>query len=75
MGSTWALRLGLVGEVDDDWAASSHTWTTTLNGGTGLEEAFGRIDMRVWIGQTTDFNNSSNNVELVGAQGSMTLFL
>jgi hypothetical protein len=75
LGSTWTLRMGLVGEVDSDPGNGTHTWSTTLNGGTGVEEAFGRMDIRVWLGQTTDFNNSNNTIELVGAQASMTLFL
>lgn len=75
LGSTWALRLGLVGEIDNDPTNQVNTWSTTLNAGAGMEEAFGRMDLRVWLGQTTDFSNSANTIENLGAQGSLTLFL
>ena len=70
---TWALRMGLVAE--EDYYSSTTTWTTTLNLGTGLEQAFGRVDARFWLGQTGDMNNSANLVGLIGAQLATTLFL
>jgi hypothetical protein len=72
---TWAFRLGLVGEIDDYSSTSISTLTTTINAGLGIEEVFGRVDGRVWLGQAGDLNNASNTVGLVGAQLYMTLFL
>ncbi len=71
----WALRLGLVGEVDDYTALSTSALTTTLNAGTGLEEAFGRLDFRFWVGSVTGLDNSADTLGLVGAELSTTLFL
>ena len=75
MGPTWAFRMGLVLEEDVYSALSTSTLTTTINVGAGLEQAFGRADVRFLIGQTTDNNNSSNTVGLLGAQISATFFL
>lgn len=71
----WALRLGLVGEVDDYSQLSTSAFTTTINLGAGLEDAFGRVDFRLWLGQSSDMNNSANTVGLTGAELSTTIFL
>ena len=75
IANTWAFRLGLVGEVDDDSAVSVSSLTTTINAGAGLEEAFGRVDFRFWLGQASDLNNQANTLGLIGAQVSGTFFL
>ncbi|HJT24022.1 MAG TPA: hypothetical protein VJ873_05565 [bacterium] len=75
ISSTWAFRLGLVGEVDDDSATSISSLTTTINAGAGVEEVFGRVDFRLWLGQAGDLNNQANTQGLIGTQVSATIFL
>lgn len=71
----WALRLGLVAEDDSYNASSVNTLTMTINAGAGLEKVFGRIDGRIWLGQASDLNNSSNTIGVIGAEVSTTFFL
>jgi hypothetical protein len=75
VSSTWAFRMGLVGEVDSYSATSYTTVTTTLDAGMGVEESFGRADFRLLLGQTMDLNSSSNTVGLIGSELSATFFL
>lgn len=75
VSATWALRLGLVEEVDDYSATAISSLTTTINAGAGVEEAFGRLDFRFWLGQASDLNNQASTLGLLGAEVSTTLFL
>src|SRR5579871_3122011 len=75
VSSTWAFRLGIVGEIDDYVDTSISALTTTIDAGTGVEEAFGRMDLRFWLGQSSDMGNQANTMGLIGAEVSTTLFL
>ena len=75
VSGTWALRLGIIAEEDDYSATSISALTTTLNLGAGLQQIFGRVDFRFFLGQATDMANSSNTTGLIGAQFSAALFL
>lgn len=75
ISSTFAFRLGLVGEIDDYLVTSISALTTTVNAGLGVEETFGRADGRLWLGQSSDLDNQANTIGLIGAEVSTTLFL
>jgi hypothetical protein len=75
VSGTWALRLGIIAEEDDYSATSISALATTVNLGAGLEDTFGRVDLRFFLGQATDMANSSNTTGLIGAQFSTTIFL
>jgi hypothetical protein len=72
---TWAFRMGLVLEEDVDGQTSQKNFSTTINAGIGLEKAFGRADIRFFLGQTSDLNDSANTVGVTGAQLATTVFL
>ncbi len=75
MSAAWALRLGLTLQQDIFNPGNLNTLTTTINVGSGLERVFGRIDLRLSLGQTIDMGNSNNTAGVLGAQLSTTIFL
>lgn len=75
IGPTWALRLGLTGEIDHAYGASHDDLDTVLDMGAGLEEAFGRVDLRLRLGQTVNMSDSDDIIGLFETQVSGTLFL
>jgi hypothetical protein len=75
VGPTWALRLGLTGEIDHANGASHDDLDTVLDMGAGFEEAFGRVDLRFRLGQTVNMSDSSDLIGLIEGQVTGTLFL
>ena len=75
LSPTWAFRLGMVLEEDIYAGGNPDTLTTTVNAGFGVEKVFGRVDFRLFLGQTTDNNDLSNTIGFLGSQISTTLFL
>ena len=75
LSPTWAFRLGLVLEDRIYTGGNPDTLTTTVDAGFGVEKVFGRVDFRLFMGQTTDNNNSTNTVGFLGSQISTTIFL
>lgn len=75
ISSTWALRLGLTGEIDHSDGASYETLDTVLDMGAGLQEVFGRVDLRLRLGQTVNMSDSSDTIGLMEGQVSGTLFI
>lgn len=73
LSASWAFRMGLTVQ-EDLYPGGLSTLTTAVNSGAGLEQTFGRADLRVTLGQTTDLRNSSNAIGTIGVQLSSTFF-
>jgi hypothetical protein len=72
----FAFRLGLSGEEDEYFQATNlNDLVVLLNSGAGWEYASWALDLRVWVGEETDLEDSSNKSTLGGGEISGTLFL
>lgn len=75
LSPAWAFRTGLVLEEDPGAPGSSGTLTTSINGGLGLQDVWGRVEFRLVLGQTLDLGDSSNTMGFIGSELSATIFI
>ncbi len=72
----FAFRLGLSGEEDDYLQVSNlNELVVLLNTGVGWEYASWALDLRIWVGEETDLEDSLNQFTLGGGEIAGTLFL
>ncbi len=71
-----AFRLGLSGEDDEYFQASNlENLVALLNAGLGWEDTTWACDLRLWVGEQTNLQDSSNQGNLGGFEVSGTVFL
>ncbi len=71
-----AYRLGLTAEDDQYFQVSNfQDLLVTLNTGLGWEDTNWACDLRLWVGEQTDLQNSANGGILDGMEISGTVFL
>lgn len=72
----FAFRLGLTGEEDQYFQASNlQNLVATLNTGVGWEDTSWACDLRLWVGEQTNLQDSTNEAILDGFEISGTVFL